>query len=101
MIAENFSLLPQGSFAARSPLLGLNENMDRSVSIIVTTYNYGAYVSQAIESLINQEGNLSLENIVVDDGSTDNTRSILESYAPPSRQSVKLTQVCQWQGIVE
>ena len=56
--------------------------MDRSVSIIVTTYNYGAYVSQAVESLINQEGGLSLEIIVVDDGSTDDTRSILESYGP-------------------
>jgi len=56
--------------------------MDRSVSIIVTAYNYGAYVSQAVESLINQEGDLSLEIIVVDDGSTDDTRSILESYGP-------------------
>ena len=39
----------------------------------MTAYNYGTYVSQAVESLINQEGDLSLEIIVVDDGSTDAT----------------------------
>ena len=49
------------------------------VSIIITNFNYGAYLRSAIDSALNQ-GYPSIEIIVVDDGSTDNSREIIESY---------------------
>jgi glycosyltransferase involved in cell wall biosynthesis len=49
------------------------------VSIIVPCYNYGHFLAETLESLKNQ----TLENwecIVVDDGSTDNTREIAQNF---------------------
>lgn len=49
------------------------------VSIIIPTYNYANYLPKAIESCLNQS-HKSLEIIVVDDGSTDNTERIVQGY---------------------
>ncbi len=49
------------------------------VSIIITSYNYERFLRDAIDSALNQTyGNT--EVIVVDDGSTDNSREIIDSY---------------------
>ncbi|MBD2482369.1 glycosyltransferase family 2 protein [Planktothrix sp. FACHB-1365] len=49
------------------------------VSILVNNYNYGHFLAEAINSALNQTYS-PIEVIVVDDGSTDNSRSIIESY---------------------
>ncbi|NKE34533.1 glycosyltransferase family 2 protein [Natronococcus sp. JC468] len=49
------------------------------VSVIVPTYNREETVSRAIDSVLAQTYD-ELEVVVVDDGSTDDTRSVLESY---------------------
>jgi glycosyltransferase involved in cell wall biosynthesis len=49
------------------------------VSIIIPTYNRGWILKEAIESVLSQEFS-DYELIVVDDGSTDDTREILDSY---------------------
>ena len=56
------------------------------VSIVITNYNYAHYLSQAIQSCINQTYPF-IEIIVVDDGSTDNSLAIINSF-----QEVKLIQ---------
>ena len=50
------------------------------VSIYITNYNYGSYIKEAIESVLNQSFK-DIELIIIDDGSTDNSREIIESYA--------------------
>ena len=49
------------------------------VSVIIPAHNYGQYVCQAIESALSQSYE-SREIIVVDDGSIDQTREILQPY---------------------
>jgi len=49
------------------------------VSLIINNYNYSNYVGIAIDSALNQSYS-NIEVIVVDDGSTDNSRSIIEDY---------------------
>src|SRR6478672_1447783 len=49
------------------------------ISILVNNYNYGGYLKEAIDSALNQTYH-NIEVIVVDDGSTDNSREIIASY---------------------
>ncbi len=51
----------------------------RLASIIVNNYNYGRYLEEAIDSALNQTYP-NTEVIVVDDGSTDNSRAIIAAY---------------------
>ena len=50
----------------------------RSFSIVITNYNYAPFLAEAIESALNQT--VPAEVIVIDDGSTDNSRTIIANY---------------------
>lgn len=49
------------------------------VSVIIPNYNYAEYLQQSIDSVLNQDY-VPIEIIVIDDGSTDQSREILQSY---------------------
>lgn len=72
--------------------------MDRPlVSVIIPSYNHHKYVQKTIESVMNQSYD-NFELIVIDDGSTDNSRNILAELA----QKYKFTLVFQEnQGIAK
>ena len=53
--------------------------MTNLVSIIVPAYNVERYLEKCLESLVSQSYK-NLEIIVVNDGSTDSTQSIIDSY---------------------
>ena len=50
------------------------------VSVITPAYNCAEYIDECIESVLNQTYQ-NWEMLIVDDKSTDNTQSIVESYA--------------------
>lgn len=49
------------------------------VSIVIPAYNHADYLGEAIQSVLNQDYP-NVELIVLDDGSTDYTRKVLERY---------------------
>ncbi len=59
----------------------MNEVM---VSIIIPTYNRAAYLDEALASVFQQDFE-DYEVIVIDDGSTDGTRAVIEKYASDAR----------------
>jgi glycosyltransferase involved in cell wall biosynthesis len=50
-----------------------------SVSVVIPTYNYGRFIAEAIESALGQTLT-ALEIVVVDDGSTDDTETVLRKF---------------------
>ena len=49
------------------------------LSVIVPVYNTGKYLEKCLNSLVNQTLK-NIEIIIVDDGSTDNSKSIIKKY---------------------
>lgn len=52
----------------------------KGISVIIPTYNREQFIAEAIESVINQDYSGDVEIIISDDGSSDRTLEIAESY---------------------
>ena len=57
----------------------VNKQNPPSVTIYITNYNYGTYLEQAIQSVLNQTYT-DYELIIIDDGSTDDSKDIIDQY---------------------
>jgi glycosyltransferase involved in cell wall biosynthesis len=56
------------------------------ISVLIDTYNHERYIEQAIVSVLEQDFPAAqMEIVVVDDGSTDGTPSIIEKFVPRVR----------------
>lgn len=49
------------------------------VTVYITNYNYAAFIAQSIDSVLNQTLQ-HFELLIIDDGSTDNSKEIIENY---------------------
>jgi glycosyltransferase involved in cell wall biosynthesis len=63
-------------------MISFRKNIENTplVSVIICTYNREQYLSKAIDSVIEQTINFSIEIIVGDEASTDGTKEILLNY---------------------
>ena len=64
-------------------------------SIIICNYNYGRFISRAIRSCLHQTENDSLEVIVIDDASTDNSMEVLGNF----KDRIKVVSLPQNKGV--
>lgn len=70
-------ILQRGKFYNRAPI---DPNHVPEISVIMSAYNVAPYIERAVESILSQTWR-DLEFIIIDDGSTDETGSILERIA--------------------
>lgn len=68
------------------------------ISVIITAYNIENYISQCLDSILGQTYE-DLEIIVVNDGSTDRTESILQKYVRADHRIRMISQENQGAGI--
>ena len=64
--------------------------MDSLVTVYITNHNYGKYIKKSIDSVLSQTYK-NFELIIIDDGSTDNSKEIIEKY----KNDIKVTIVYQ------
>jgi len=69
------------------------EKKEPKVSVVIVNFNYGRFIEDAIQSALGQTYP-NIEVIVVDDGSTDNSREIIQKYA----MSNKVTAIMKENG---
>lgn len=75
----------------------MDEAIRPQVSVIVPVYNAAYYLTECVNSLINQDTGSPLQIILVDDGSTDNSLAMIRLFADnyaanTHRQVLMLTQ---------
>ncbi|NHZ85410.1 MAG: glycosyltransferase [Planctomycetia bacterium] len=59
----------------------MKANKNIIVSVFMVTYNHGKYISQTLSSILMQKVDFNYEIVIGEDFSTDNTRTIVKSYA--------------------
>ena len=69
-----------------------------SLSVIIPNYNHSSYLPDILNSILDQSYK-PLEIIVIDDGSTDNSIEVLESFAKKNKQ-IRLYQNDQNKGVI-
>ena len=87
---ERWSIaLPSFFFHEDTPIFMLQPQPQKmnpplnGVSVIIPTYNREKYLKECLDSVLAQEYDGPLEIVVCDDGSTDKTLEIADSYGPP------------------
>ncbi len=60
------------------------------LSVLITTYNLEKYIQETIDSVLAQKVNFDYEIIVGDDGSSDNTQKIVESYIKKYPDTIRM-----------
>ena len=67
-----------GSCRVERPAQWQDSSVD--ISVIIPCYNNAPYLKKSIQSVLDQQGSFTLEAVVIDDGSTDETPEILAQF---------------------
>lgn len=59
----------------------MSEKID--ISVVIPVYNAEALIRRCLDSILAQKGDCTLEVLLVDDGSTDDSVAVIESYHNP------------------
>jgi cellulose synthase/poly-beta-1,6-N-acetylglucosamine synthase-like glycosyltransferase len=70
-----------------------HKDLDPIITIFTAAYNAEKYISQTINSVLNQTFK-DFEYIIVDDGSSDNTAAIIESYKDKKIFQLRTQEFC-------
>ncbi len=62
------------------------------ISVIIPAYNAAPFIGQCLDSILYQDGAADFEIIVVDDGSTDDTKQIVQDYGYTNHNIKLITQ---------
>ena len=65
------------------------KNANIKISVIIPTFNRGKLIGNSIKSVLNQTFK-NIEIIVIDDGSTDNTKKVVEKFHNDKIKYIKL-----------
>ena len=68
-----------------------NKTINPLVSILIPSYNHDMYIEEALDSCLNQTYD-NFEILVLDDGSSDNSVSIIKKYADKFPKKIKFFQ---------
>lgn len=63
---------------------------DPILTIVVPAYNVEKYIEKCLVSILNCNNSSKIEVLVINDGSTDNTQKIVESYVKKSNGIIRL-----------
>jgi GT2 family glycosyltransferase len=85
VVRQRREIVRQGSYNAR-----VIELQAPRVGVVIPNHNHGAHVVNAVESALTQTFG-EIHVVVVDDGSDDDSRAILERYADHPQVDVRLT----------
>ena len=81
MVALQWKKLFEKLLEEHSDLLKVTEFMEKWLSFIVPVYNVEDYLSECVDSLLNQDVPSELYEIILyDDGSTDGSLRIAQKY---------------------
>jgi len=64
-----------------------NKTKNDLISVYITNHNYGKYIKRSIDSVLHQSYQ-NFELIIIDDGSNDNSKKIIEKYS--NNEKVKI-----------
>lgn len=79
---ESFSPKPSGKATAHNIIC---KPYKYDLQIVIAAYNVEKYIKKCLDSVLTQETKYSIKVVVVDDGSTDETGKIIDSYQDDAR----------------
>ncbi len=71
-----------------SEIVNKDEDKNITLSIIMPAYNVEKYIRESINSVLNQNTSYSYELLIINDGSSDKTKDIIESINNPNLRTI-------------